>query len=91
MTTKIRDIIAAEQQLEGAEVELARFTSDPSQWSAFETVDRLGKRSLHITELHFERQDALKGRVEVARQQLIATKRAFLADVIDGGADRAAG
>ena len=30
MTTKVRDVIAAEQQLEGAEAELARYTNDPS-------------------------------------------------------------
>lgn len=85
MTTKVQDVISAEQQLEGAEAELARYSNDPSQWSASESMDPQGRRALNITPLHYERVDALKARVEAARRQLVATKRAFLDGVLDGG------
>ncbi len=81
MTVKIRDLIAAEEALERAEQDFLRL-NNPDEWSAWESVDKRGKRSLNVLPAHFERREAAMGRVEAARQQLLATKRAFLEGVM---------
>jgi hypothetical protein len=41
-----------------------------------------GKRQINILPWHSERCDALTANIVAARQQLVATKRAFLAGVV---------
>lgn len=85
--TKIRDLIAAEEAVEEAEREFRRLNDDPQEWSAFESVDRFGKRSLNILPGHFERREAAQHRITAAQQQLRATKRAYLEGVFVDAAD----
>lgn len=80
---KIRDLIAAEEALEAAEEEFRKLNNDPREWSAFESMDERGKRTLNVMPGHFERREYAIGRVRAAEQELLATKRAFLAGVID--------
>jgi hypothetical protein len=84
MTVKIRDVIAAEEALEQAEREFRELNDNPSQWSAFESMDKRGKRTLNVTAAHFERRDAALNRINAARSQLLEAKRGFLAGVIGG-------
>jgi hypothetical protein len=80
---KIRDLIAAEEALEAAEDEFRTLNNDYRQWSAYESLDKRGKRVLNVMPAQFERRgDALR-HIEVARLQLIAAKRSFLEGVID--------
>ncbi len=81
--TKVRDLIAAEEAIEEAEREYRRLSTDQTEWSAFESVDRFGKRSLNLMPAHFERLDAARARITAAEQQLRATKRAFFEGVLD--------
>jgi hypothetical protein len=46
----IRDVIAAEEALEAAEAEFRRFNTDFNDWSAYESMDKRGKRTLNVTE-----------------------------------------
>ena len=82
---KIRDVIAAEEVLEAAEAEFRRLNDDPSQWAAFESMDKQGRRTLNVHATHFERREAALAHVQAAHQQLLATKRDFISGVIDGG------
>jgi hypothetical protein len=81
MTVKIRDLIAAEEALEAAEEEFRQLNNDHRQWSAYESMDRRGKRVLNVLPAQFERRENAMQRINVARQQLLATKRAFLEGV----------
>jgi hypothetical protein len=83
MTVKIRDLIAAEEALEAAEAEYRRLTTDFDNWSAYESLDKRGKRTLNVMPAQFERQESAQQNIRAARLQLIATKRAFLEGVID--------
>jgi ferritin-like metal-binding protein YciE len=83
---KLRDIIAAEEALEAAEEEFRQLNNDPRQWSAFETLDKRGKRVLNVLESQFERRGEAMHRINAARQQLLATKRAFMEGVISDAA-----
>jgi hypothetical protein len=76
MPVKIRDLMAAEQRLDEAEAEV-RKAQNPDEWSAHESVDKLGKRTIHLAEGHFEKLDYLRKRVEVAENELRQLQRAF--------------
>ena len=80
---KIRDLIAAEEALEAAEDEFRTLNNDYRQWSAYESLDKRGKRVLNVMPAQFERQENAQQNIRAARLQLIATKRAFLEGVID--------
>ncbi len=80
---KIRDLIAAEEAVEAAEEDFRKLNNDPSQWAAFESMDKRGKRTLNVMPGHFERREHAIGRVQAAQQQLLATKRAFLEGLLD--------
>lgn len=84
MTVKIRDVIAAEEALEAAEAEYRRFNTDIDNWSAYESMDKRGKRTLNVTEAHFQRRDSRLLEIEVARRNLLAVKRAFIEEVLPG-------
>ena len=79
---KIRDLIAAEEALEAAEAESRKLSHDTTTWSAFESMDKRGKRTLNILPAQFARQEDAANRVKAAQQQLLATKRAFLEGVL---------
>ncbi len=81
--TKLRDIIAAEEALESAEAEFRTLNDDPRQWSAFESMDKRGKRTLNVSPVHFERREAACAGIATAQQQLLAAKRAFFEGVVD--------
>jgi hypothetical protein len=74
---KIRDLIAAEEALESAEQEARSLRQDPDQWSAFEIMDRRGKRSLVVSEAQFQRQDFADAKVREAQQTLLALRQQF--------------
>lgn len=78
---KVRELIAAEEALEAAEAEYRRVT-DVDDWSAYESMDKRGKRTLNIMSAQFERQEFARQNITAARLQLIAVKRAFLEGVI---------
>ena len=80
---KIRDLIAAEEALEAAEDDFRTLNNDYRQWSAYESLDKRGKRVLNVMPAQFERRGDAMRRIEVARLQLIAAKRSFLEGVID--------
>jgi len=86
MSTKLRDVIAAEELLEAAEADYRRLNDNPSEWSAWESLDKRGKRTLNVLPGHFERRQAAIGRVRAAQQQLLAAKRGFMAGVVDHAA-----
>jgi hypothetical protein len=46
----ICDVIAAEEALEAAEAEFRRCNTDINDWSAYESMDKRGKRTLNVTE-----------------------------------------
>ena len=79
---KIRDLIAAEEALEAAEAESRKLSHDTSTWSAFESMDKRGRRTLNILPAQFARQEDAANKVKAAHQQLLATKRAFLEGVL---------
>ena len=79
---KIRDLIAAEEALEAAEAEYRKIHNDPRVWSAFESMDKRGKRSLNVMPAQFARQEDAANKVKAAHQQLLACKRAFLLGVL---------
>ncbi len=74
---KIRDLIAAEEALEKAEQESRGLRQNPDQWSAFESMDRQGRRHLNISEAQFQRQADLDAQVELRRRALIALRQQF--------------
>ncbi len=80
---KIRDLIAAEEAVEAAEVAYRKLNDDMDEWSAYESMDRRGKRTLNVSPVHFERRDAARAGIATAQQQLLAAKRAFLEGVVD--------
>ncbi len=80
---KIRDLIVAEEAVEAAETAYRTLNDDVSAWSAFESMDKQGKRTLNVSPLHFERRDAARAGIATAQQQLLAAKRAFLEGVVD--------
>ncbi len=80
---KLRDLIAAEEAVEAAEAAYRTLNDDVSAWSAFESMDKQGKRTLNVSPLHFERRDAARARIATAHQQLLAAKRGFLEGVVD--------
>ncbi len=83
---KIRDLIAAEEALEAAEADYRRLNDNPSEWSAWESVDKQGRRALNVHAGHFERREHAISRVQAAQQQLLAAKRGFMAGVVDHAA-----
>ncbi len=80
---RVLDIIAAEEAVEAAETAYRRLNDDIDEWSAFESVDKQGKRSLNVSPVHFERRDAALAGITAAEQQLLATKQLFFAGVVD--------
>jgi hypothetical protein len=80
---KIRDLIAAEEALEAAEDDFRTLNNDYRQWSAYESLDKRGKRVLNVMPAQFERRGDAMRRIEIARFQLIAAKRSFLEGVLD--------
>ncbi len=80
---KIRDLIAAEEAVEAAETAYRKLNNDVNEWSAFESMDKQGKRTLNVSPVHFERRDAARAGIETAHQQLLAAKRAFFEGVVD--------
>ena len=77
---KIRDLIAAEEELEAAEAEFRRYNDDAQQWSAFESLDKHGKRHLNLMPGHFERRDALLQAIRARHIEMRALRAQFLAD-----------
>ena len=75
---RLKDLIDAEQRFEAAEAEFRRVNNDPSEWAAFESVDRQGRRSLNVSEHHFERLDTLRAQVEHERRAVLALRRRFI-------------
>ena len=67
MTVKVRDLIAAEETLEAAEAELRRLTTDIDNWSAYESLDKRGKRVLNVMPAQFERQANAQQNITAAR------------------------
>ncbi len=84
---KLRDIIAAEEAVEAAEAAYRKLNDDVNQWSAYESMDKRGKRTLNFTEVHFARRDAAQRGIATAEQRLLAAKRAFLEGVVDRAAN----
>lgn len=74
---KIKDLIAAEEAYEAAEKESRALRQDPDQWSAFEIMDRQGKRSLVVGEAQFQRQAHLDAQVQARMQELVALRQRF--------------
>ncbi|MEU7628671.1 hypothetical protein AB0C34_01615 [Nocardia sp. NPDC049220] len=77
---KIKDLIESEERVDAAEREY-RELMKPENWSAHESLDKEGRRHLHVNELTFQRQDQALKRLEAARSDSIALRRAF----IEGG------
>ncbi len=80
---RILDIIAAEEAVEAAEGAYGKLNNDVNEWSAFESMDKQGKRTLNVSPLHFERRDAACAGIATAQQRLLAAKRAFFEGVVD--------
>ncbi len=78
---KVRDLIAAEEALEAAEAEFRDYNTDSRQWSAFESLDKRGKKHLNIQPGHFEHQDFLVQKIEARRNELRALRAQFLEGV----------
>jgi hypothetical protein len=74
---KIRDLIAAEEALEAAEREARELRQNPALWSAFESMDRQGRRSLNVSAAQFERQDFADAQVRARMQELLALRQQF--------------
>jgi hypothetical protein len=75
---KVRDLIAAEEALEAAERDYQQFNGDPHQWSAFESLDRQGKRHLNIQPGHYERREMLLEKITARQNELRALRAAFV-------------
>ncbi|MBP2356838.1 hypothetical protein JOF29_007948 [Kribbella aluminosa] len=71
---KIGDILEAEERLAQAEREL-REATEPKNWSAHESSDALGMRTVHLHPSHFERLDLLREGVQRADANLRALWR----------------
>ncbi len=84
---RILDLVALEKALEAAEVAFKNLNDDVDEWSAFESMDKQGKRSLNVSALHYERRDAALAGITAAEQQLLATKQLFFAGVVDHAAN----
>ena len=80
MVVKIRDLIAAEEALEAAEGEFRKFNDDPSQWMAFESLDKRGRKHLNIHPGHFEHREALMKNVEARHIELRSLRVQFNAE-----------
>ncbi len=80
---KLRDIIVAEEAVEAAELAFRTLNDDVNAWSAFESMDKQGKRTLNVSPVHFERRDAARAGIATAQLRLLAAKRAFLEGVVD--------
>ncbi len=83
---RILDLIAAEEAVEAAEVAFKKLNDDVDEWSAFESMDKQGRRTLNVSPVHYERRDAARAGIATAQQQLLAAKRAFLEGVVDHAA-----
>ncbi len=83
---RILDLVAAEESIEAAEAAYKKLNDDIDEWSAFESMDKQGKRTLNVSPIHFERRDAARAGIATAQQQLLAAKRAFLEGVVDHAA-----
>lgn len=77
MLVKIRDLIAAEEAVEAAEKESHELRHNPNMWSAFESMDKQGRRHLNISAAQFERQDFADAKVCEAHQALMALRQQF--------------
>jgi hypothetical protein len=74
---KVRDLIAAEEALEAAEKESRALRQNPEEWSAFESLDREGRRHLHVSAAQFQRQDFLDVQVQARMRELFALRQQF--------------
>lgn len=63
---RLRDVMAAEQRLDEAEKALRTFETEPDEWSGHQSIDKLGKRTLHLSPFHFDKRDALARERETA-------------------------
>ncbi|WP_406266050.1 hypothetical protein OH799_19495 [Nocardia sp. NBC_00881] len=73
---RIQDLLDAEKRVEQAEAEYLA-SKRPENWSAHESIDKQGRRTLHIDELTFERREQAKARLDTARRDAIALRHAY--------------
>ena len=77
MSTRIRDIIDAEEELDAALAEQKREIEDADRWSAHESVDPQGRRQLNMNRVHFDRAELMRSKVVAAEQRLAWVRRSF--------------
>lgn len=77
----LKDSIAAEEPFLAAEHEFRSFNNSPDQRSAFETVDRQGRKHLNILPAQYDRQEALEAKVVEQRAALLALRKAYIEGV----------
>ncbi len=56
------------------------YSSDPRQWSAFESLDKQGKRHLNINPGHFDKLERLQQNVKNRHAELRSLRAAFVAE-----------
>lgn len=69
---RLREVMDAEQRLDEAEKALRDFETNADQWGAHQSIDKLGRRTLHLNPSHFDRQEALRRERETAEGALRA-------------------
>ena len=74
----MKDLIAAEEAYLAAEREKRSFNNNPDAWSAYESVDREGRKHLNILPAQYGRQAALEAKVVEQRTALVALRQAFM-------------